>query len=58
MFLVPPIMVEGQAEEGGSQADQQRNQQDDQDDHQAGRAPQRVGIRVDGLGTEGRSPIA
>ena len=30
VFMVPPIMMESQAEEGGSQADQQRNKQDDQ----------------------------
>ena len=44
VFVISPKMVECQAEERGSQADQQRHQQDDQDDHQAWRAPQRVGI--------------
>ena len=39
VFMVPPEMVEGQAEEGGSQADQQRNKQDGQDDQQARRGP-------------------
>ena len=39
VFMIPPVMVKGQAEERDSQADQQRNQQDDQDDHQAGPIP-------------------